>query len=124
MATAKKITFRDGLHDIEHQKIDVDTRGLRKDITSALKGLKIKPMWLKPATFRDSRERNPCGLAFAISKFEPSFIVNLPGSTFRYRDTEVQEALRGIIGRRAECSGLVRWDRGMGVFVFNVYVKG
>jgi hypothetical protein len=121
---SKKVTFRDSVHEVEHRKIDIDTKALRREITAAIKEHGIETLWLDPPTFFDAKEkRSPWGLAFAISKFEPSFHESMPGNTFRYKDTEVQAAPREIIRQHPECTGLVRWDRGMGVFVFNVFLQ-
>lgn len=120
-----RISFRVGLHEVEHRRVPIETTALKAAIDTAVKGLKITPMWLDVPTFYDARAgKNHYGLAFAVSKFEDSFREDLPDRSFRYRDAEIQDALRKIIAEHQVCSGSVRWDRGMGVFVFNVYLKG
>ena len=61
------------------------------------------------------------GFAFAFSKFDDSFRED-SASGFRYKDSEVKSALKEVI-KDLGMKELIKWDRGSGVFVFNVFVN-
>jgi hypothetical protein len=67
------------------------------------------------------------GFAFGISKFDDGFVEkdNVgPGSMggFRYKDDEVQAVLKKLI-KKLNMAPKIRWGRGQGVFVFNIFLK-
>ena len=63
------------------------------------------------------------GFSFGISKFDKKFNVTLSNSEFRYKDTEVFAAIAAVIKRHEWLSSQYKWDRGHGVFVFNLFVE-
>ena len=62
------------------------------------------------------------GFAFAISKFDDKFRADMPNGIFRYKSDEVIQALREAI-REFDLSDEIHFDRGFGVFVFNIFMK-
>lgn len=81
--------------------------------------MKITPQFLpEPGFSEDDSDRE--GVAFGVAKFSSGLMEDVGVSAFRYRDPEVREALVGVI----QTHGLapeIRWDRGGGMFVFNLY---
>lgn len=120
------VTVIDSLHNVQQQSITADSTKVRADIERALgsEGFGFEPMFLDVPTFVDDAEpMHPEGIAFAISKSNKNFLEMLQNSTFRYRDSEVQEALKAIIAKN-DLVPLIRWNRGFGIFVFNLYFRG
>jgi len=62
------------------------------------------------------------GFGFAISKFDPNFRKPLEGTEFRYMDQEVKAVLKTII-HELDLVHRIDWDRGMGVFVYNIWLR-
>lgn len=115
------VQFILGLNNVKHKQLDKTIalsikESLIKNITNKL-GIKL--MFLNPFTFVDGTS---CGLAFAIDKLDDKFSVKLSSSKFRYKDTEVQNVLTEII-EQYDLAPRVMWDRGNGVFVYNLYFK-
>ena len=86
--------------------------------------------------FSDGQEKNKVnlikhpdgryGYAFGCSKFDEEFKVTLSQSEnrgeFRYKDTEIQSVLKKAI-HKFDLAPTIEWGRGMGVFVFNIFLK-
>lgn len=61
-------------------------------------------------------------LAFAIGKSDRNFFEKIGQHKFRYRSDLIEDGLRGVIAKN-DLKEEVFWDRGMGVFVYNLYYK-
>ena len=124
-----QVTFVNGLNDVDHssrssvRRLTVQiSEQLQHEITEGLKGI-ATPSFLATPTFFD-REQNAHGLAFAISKTDEKFTEHLPDQKFRYKSAEVERVLTDIITAHSKVlSGEVRWDRGFGMFVYNIYYR-
>jgi len=66
------------------------------------------------------------GFAFGCSKFDDNFKETLSQhgnfGTFRYKDKEVKDAIKKAINK-FDLEPLINWTSGLGVFVFNFYLK-
>ena len=62
------------------------------------------------------------GFAFACTKFDRNFRKNL-GHEFRYKDKEVKQAIRKLFKEVEGLDPKVKYDQGMGVFVWNIFLK-
>jgi len=115
-----RVQFKIGLKDVDQVEIPKKFKvaSLRTSIEEKLSARKITPQFLEVPTFKDGRKY---GLAFAVSKFD--FIQDLPNHEFRYRSNEVEEDLKEIITRRKDLNPTVKYDRGCGVFVWNIFFK-
>lgn len=122
---AAAIRVKTALNRVDFKKIDIDTKELKADINAALKDIGVKPLWVSPITFYDSKE-GKAGIGFGVSKFDDSFVERdsqKAGTlgTFRYKHSEVIEKLKKVIRAHPELAKLIRFDRGHGVFVYNLF---
>jgi len=69
-----------------------------------------------------SNKTGQYGFAFACTKFDKNFRENI-GNEFRYKDKEVEKAIRKLFKEIKGLDGKVKYDRGMGVFVWNIFIK-
>jgi hypothetical protein len=114
--------FLETLHDITHVRIPCDALTVINDIRTALKKRGITPRFHETPTFEDKWETYKYGLAFGISVWDDGFNEIFPDKSFRYRVKEVRQDLRGIVTGH-ELAPIIRWGRGMGVFVSNLYFQ-
>ena len=117
------------LHNVKHQRTKADASAAVADIERLVGAAGVKPMFLEPATFVDEMEpKHREGIAFAVSKFDKNFSEMVrPGyannpAEFRYKSDEVIDALKVIITTH-DMAPIIRWNRGMGVFVYNLYFR-
>lgn len=62
------------------------------------------------------------GFGFAVAKADDGFRQDLGGNTFEYKDEHVQNVLCEAI-KEFDMKPVIKWDRGHGVFVFNIFVE-
>ena len=120
----KDIKVKNTLGNVNYQSNE-KTQNLKNDFISFLKeslnqsGIKF----LSAETESDVdfiNENGNYGFAFACSKFDNNFKTNLPEG-FKYNDDIVKRVLKKAIVK-FEMQPIIKWDRGFGVFVFNVFV--
>ena len=70
-----------------------------------------------------NKKTNQYGFAFACSKFDDNFKEDLRGRGYRYRDVEVKQAIRKMFQEIEGLDTKVKYDRGSGVFVWNIFIK-
>jgi len=63
------------------------------------------------------------GFAFACTKFDDNFRESMGRSEFRYKEKEVKQAIGKIFEEIKDLDPAVKYDRGMGVFVYNIFLK-
>lgn len=112
-----------GLRDVTHGSNGHDVGPIVESIREEFKRIGVEPLFIAdntPAFIEKNSGR--CGVAVAVSKCDNGFVEHLTNSTFRYRYSEVVEALGNVI-RKHSMRGVIRWDGGWGIFVFNLYFK-
>jgi len=114
--------FLDTLHDITHVRIPCNAVLVVNDIQEVLGKRGITPRFHDTPTFEDKWEIYKYGLAFGISVWDDGFNEIFPDKSFRYKVKEVRQDLRSIVTEH-DLAPLIRWGRGLGVFVFNMYFQ-
>lgn len=115
-----KIEVKNSLPDIDHQSIPISATAFINRVIDAVGELGVKPMLHGEPTFK-TKLGGRYGFAFALDKFDDAFNENLSDGTFRYRHDEVVEILKRLISETPELANKLCWDRGMGVFVYNLF---
>jgi len=122
-----KIEIKEKLRDIEYEGNE-KTQELKQKVEEFLfneLGQKYNILFSdgeEDYKVNEIKEGSNYGFAFGISKFDEGFMERHDDLTFRYKDTEVKKVLKKLI----EEFGLaprIEWGRGMGVFVFNIFLK-
>jgi len=121
----KKVSFRTGLDNVEYIGNE-KTEELKSKIEEFLKreitekyGIEI--LNKGKVDLIKIKNINKYGFAFAISKFDENFKESREGQ-FRYKTVEVNKTIKKMINE-FDLIPVVGYDRGTGVFVYNIFVK-
>lgn len=69
---------------------------------------------------KSGRRGGSYGYAFAVAKMQKGFKIDTGYHEFKYRDSVVNAAVRKVISQ-FDLDSNYEWDRGMGVFVWNIW---
>ena len=115
-----KVRWLQGIHDVERKNIDV--QNLRLRIFSVLKDkLGLHPQFM--GTFRDQDTKGAECLMIGLSIFDKSFQTNAGPRHPTFRHAEVRVELTRILRDWPAATGLVRFEKSRGGFVYQVYLK-
>lgn len=114
------VTFECGLKEVTHKPLLRDVSPVVDALKDLGDRLDIEFLFIDPSTFVD--EENNEGVAFAIGKSDRNFFEKVGRHEFRYRSDLIEDGLRAIVEQH-DLKDEVLWDRGMGVFVYNLYYK-
>jgi len=124
MTTKTKISIRIGLPEVEY-KGNANTKKLLPKVNEFLKKELVEKEKIQVSNDCKVdliKAGNKFGFAWAHSKFDNGFTAFTGPGEFRYKTKEVERVIKKMI----EEFGLdtqVKYDRGMGVFVYNVFTK-
>lgn len=75
----------------------------------------------KPCPRAGIAQRPQKGFAIAVSKFDPQFSEKVGRGLFRYKHEEMLAVFGTVIAESPELLPEVHWDRGCGVYVYNLF---